>query len=153
MVERLPFSKIDQIGIVVKDMEKAVEYYQSLGIGPFKPLKNVVHIERVIRGKAANDVKNEVRVAQMGSVQLELVHTLEGESLQKEFLEARGEGVNHLGFFVDDLDKETVKMEEKGVKILSRSRYKGGGGAVYLDTAKIGGVILELIQWPSEQDG
>ena len=33
MVERLPFSKIDQVGIVVKDMEKAIEYYQSLGIG------------------------------------------------------------------------------------------------------------------------
>jgi methylmalonyl-CoA epimerase len=150
MVEKLPFSKIDQVGIVVKDMEKAIEYYESLGIGPFKQLKNVVHIERMIRGKPANDVKNEVRVAQMGSVQLELVHTIEGDSLQKEFLETRGEGVNHLGFYVDDLDKEIAKLEKKGVKVLSRSRYKGGGSAVYLDTTKIGGVILELIQWPSE---
>ena len=148
MVEKVLFSKIDQIGVVVRDMDKAIEYYQSLGIEPFEPLENVIHIERRIRGKLANDVKNKVRVAQMGQVQLELVQTVEGESLQKEFLESRGEGINHLGFFVDDIDKETAKLEGKGLRVLSRSRYQNGGGAVYFDTTKIGAVILEIIQWP-----
>ncbi len=35
MTEQLPFSKVDQIGVIVRDIDKAVEYYQSLGIGPF----------------------------------------------------------------------------------------------------------------------
>ena len=32
-------SRIHHIGIVVRDIEKAIEYYESLGIGPFEPLK------------------------------------------------------------------------------------------------------------------
>src|SRR4030067_2893711 len=35
--EQSPFSKVTQIGIVVRDMDKAVERLSSLGIGPFKP--------------------------------------------------------------------------------------------------------------------
>jgi 4-hydroxyphenylpyruvate dioxygenase-like putative hemolysin len=33
-----------------------------------------------------------------------------GESIQKEFLESKGEGVEHLGFFVDNLWEEVAKL-------------------------------------------
>lgn len=46
MTENSLFSKIDQIGIVVKDMDKAIEHYQSLGIGPFELLKMTPALER-----------------------------------------------------------------------------------------------------------
>lgn len=32
------FSEIKQVGVVVKDINKAVDYYSSLGIGPFRTL-------------------------------------------------------------------------------------------------------------------
>ena len=30
-----PFDTVHHVGVVVKDMERAVAYYQTLGIGPF----------------------------------------------------------------------------------------------------------------------
>ena len=146
-IEESPFSKVAQIGVIVRDMDKAIEYYQSLGIGPFEPLKTT-STDRKAYGKPAPDVKNLVRVTQMGQVQFELVQPVSGESVQKEFLEGRGEGINHLGFLVDDLDKEVAKLVEKGFKVTSSVKFVGGGGVAYLDTDRVGGVMFELIQWP-----
>ena len=147
---RSPFSKIDQVGVVVRDLKRAVEHYSSFGIGPFKPL-NVTRIERKVYGRPASDVRNISRMAQMGSVQFELIQPVFGESVQREFLESRGEGINHLGFFVDNVDREVARLEEKGFKVISSVKYAGGGEVAYLDTDKIGGVIFELIQWPSHE--
>ena len=38
MPDKSLFSKVDHIGVVVRDIDKAVEYYESLGIGPFEPV-------------------------------------------------------------------------------------------------------------------
>ncbi|HJX69823.1 MAG TPA: VOC family protein, partial [Dehalococcoidia bacterium] len=145
--EKLPFSRVDQIGVIVRDMDKAVEYYQSLGIGPFESM-GIAHTERRVYGKVVTDVKNVVRVARMGQVQLELVQPAEGKSIQREFLDRHGEGINHLGFFVDDVDKEMAKMIQRGFKVIASTRFVGGGGGAYFDTGRIGGVLLEVVQWP-----
>ena len=140
------------MGVIVRDMDKAIEHYSSLGIGPFESLRKLLPIERKVLGKPIDpdNFRLKVRVTQMGPVQLELIQPVAGESLWKEFLETKGEGINHLGFFVDDIDKEEAKLVEKGFKVLYSSRFQSGGGATYFDTGKVGGVILELIQWPSE---
>ena len=145
--EKLPFSKIDQVGVMVRDMDKALDYYQSLGIGPFEG-SDATAINRVVYGKPADDVKNLARMAKMGQVQFELLQPISGQSVQREFLDRHGEGINHLGFFVDDLDKEVAKLEKKGFKVISSGKYVDGGGFAYFDTDKVGGVLFELVQWP-----
>jgi methylmalonyl-CoA/ethylmalonyl-CoA epimerase len=145
--EKLPFSRVDQIGIIVRDMDKAIEYYQSLGIGPFESM-GITHTERRVYGKVVTDVKNVVRVAQMGQVQLELVQPVAGKSIQSEFLERHGEGINHLGVFVDDVDREMDKLVQRGFRVIANTRFAGGGGGAYFDTDRIGGVLLEVVQWP-----
>lgn len=149
--ERL-FSHIDQIGIIVKDIEKAMEYYSSFfGLGPFRPL-NVTSVDRKVYGKRVNDIKNLVRVARLGDLQFELIQPVSGESIQKEFLEKRGEGINHVGFFVKDLETEASRLTEKGFKPISTGRFTGGGGFAYFDTNQVGGVLFELVQWPPGED-
>ena len=149
MTEQSLFGKIDQIGVMVRDMDKAIEYYQSLGIGPFEPLKNVAIISREIYGKhiAPDSPKLKIRVAQMGPVQFELIEPGEGAYFWREFLDAKGEGINHLGFFVDDIDKAEAELAGKGCKLLYRSRFQNGGGAAYFDTDEVGGVLIEFVQW------
>ena len=149
MIGGLPFSKVDQIGIVVRNMAKAIEHYQSLGIGLFEPLKLDI-ATREMWGKPVtpDSMINKVSLATMDLVQYELIEPVFGNSLFSEFLETKGEGIHHLGFFVTDIDKEIVKLKEKGFKIIWRMRFKGGGGSVYFDTDRVGGIILEFIQWP-----
>ena len=148
--EKSPLSEIDHIGVVVGDMDKAIEHYQSLGIGPFERLKNVSLVQSKVLGKPIepDDIKLKARIARMGPVGYELIQPVAGESLWKEFLETKGEGINHMAFLVDDIDQGTAELEEKGFKVLWSTRFQNGGGAAYFDTAQVGGVILELVQWP-----
>ena len=156
MLEKSPFSKADriQIGIVVRDMDKAIEHYESLGMGPFKSLPGLVYKSRTINGQpmGPEDLKMKIRVANLGAIQIELMEPPSGEHgyLWREFLETRGEGINHLGFFVYDIDKETAKLEEKGLEVIASTRYQDAGGVSYFDTGNIGGVLLELLQVPPE---
>lgn len=142
----MPFSSIDQIGITVRDLDRAVKYYESLGIGPFKSLERITPVERIVRGKLVTDVKNKMMFARAGPIQLELIQPIEGDSIQKEFLETMGEGVNHFGFFVDDIEKETANLVKKGFKVVESVKFKEGGGVTHFDTDEVGGILFELIQ-------
>ena len=142
------FTKIDQIGVVVRDMDKAMEYYESLGTGPFEPFKHNDCVERSMWGRpiVLDSVKMKTMLAKMGPVELELIEPVEGESIWKEFLETKGEGIHHLCFFVDDIDKEEANLAGKGFTFLYRSRFTNGDGAVYIDSGKVGGLLIEFSQ-------
>ena len=148
------FSKFDHIGVIVRDMDKAIEHYQSLGIGPFEPPKPMDRIERKWLGKPLDltTIKTSIRIADIGSIRIELKQPIEGESLEKEFLETHGEGIDHIGFTVDDIDKAEAELVGKGLKLFYRARYRNGGGAAYFDTREIGGFWVEFLQWPAEQE-
>ena len=120
--------KLHHICIVVRDMDKAIEYYQSLDIAT---------IEREVT--VGNRLK--VRFVRIGATPLEFVQPLAEESNFKEFLESNGEGIHHICFVVDDIDKETAKLVEKGVSVTWSSETQTG-----FDTRKVGNLILELKQ-------
>lgn len=144
-----PFSTVCQIGVIVRDMDQAVRYYEALGIGPFESPKGPAPIvDRRVYGKPAPDVKNRISIAQVGGVQFELVQPLSGESVQKEFLENHGEGIDHLGFLVGDVEQEVAKLVEQGFRVISSGKTTSGGVFAYLDTDKVGGIVFELIQLP-----
>ena len=146
--------KFDHVGVVVRDMDKAVEYYQSLGIGTFEPEVTVdrhTYKDLKIYGKTPDPdtiPKTKIRFGQIGSLRLELMQPIEGESFHNEFLDSKGEGIEHIGFTVDDLDKETAKLVDKGVPIIMSGKIPaiGGLGIAHFDTRKVGNVIIELLQ-------
>lgn len=140
-------SRFHHIGVVVKNLEEAVKYYQALGIGPFEP-SNLVHIDRRIYGKPAPDVKLIAKGIALGPIGFELVQPVSGETPQKEFLESRGEGINHIAFIVDDIEEAISIMVEAGFKVVSSAKNEGGGGVAFFDTDKVGGVQIELEELP-----
>ena len=137
--------KLHHIGVVVKDLEKAIEHFTSLGIGPFEfPKPPSSRTKMQIWGKPP-DYKLKGGIAKVGQVKIELLQPIEGESQFSEFLEKRGEGVQHLGFVVDDIEEEVSKFTSKGVKVLTGGKWPGGG-FVHLETDDVGGIIIELMQ-------
>jgi len=145
-IKNSPFKAIGQIGVVVKDMDKVVDYYASLGIGPFgQPLQEMRHFE--YRGKPT-DARAKILITNLGNADIELIQPLEGPSIWQEFLERKGEGMHHIGFFVEDIDREEENLLKQGLKILQKGR-SDRGGYTYFDTDSIGGVIFELIQRPA----
>jgi len=148
--EKSPFSKLHHITIAVRDIEKVVQYYESIGIGPFRsfpPLRDFVKI----KGKDETAFfKYKVKEAQIGPVSLQLVQPPSDEkSSYGDFLEKRGEGVQHLGFVVDNIDKAEADLKKLGLRITETGRRADGSGFTYFDTDGVGGVTLEIRQNPS----
>ncbi len=144
--------RFHHVGVVVRDMDKAIEYYQSLGIFTFLPeimLDSSTFADYKVYGKTPSTVqKARIRFAEVGPCVFELISPIEGESIYKEFLNNKGEGIHHLGFRVDDLDGEVAKLRQKDIPILMSGRRPGGAGFTYFDTRKVGNAIIELAQAP-----
>lgn len=143
---RVKLPPVEQIGIVVKDMDRAIEYYTStFGWGPFS-IHEVGMEGAMLRGRPTT-AKIKVAFAQSGPVQLELIQPLEGENIYTEFLDGKGEGLHHLGFQVDDLDNILAELAKDGIEPVFHHSYPEVGiSFAYLNTDRIGGVMFELIE-------
>ncbi len=147
---RPPFSNLSHIGIVVRDIDAAVAYYQSIGLGPFKAPEGLPRmIGRKVRGKPIDvaSVKNKIMKGKIGDKEVEVVQPVTGQSPGMEFLQAKGEGINHLGFVVDNLDREVAELERKGLVVLFSVAFQNGGGAAFFDVGGKGDMLFELVQY------
>jgi methylmalonyl-CoA/ethylmalonyl-CoA epimerase len=136
--------KVMQVGVVVRDMDKAIKRLSSLGIGPFEPKSLPPDRKEWFRGKPM-DAKFNIQATRIGEIELELIQPVEGKSPHQEFLDSKGEGIQHVMFAVDDFDKEVARLTKKGAVELLRAKFPGGRGVAYLDL-NVGGIIIELIQ-------
>ena len=151
MVNNSPFSKLDHVGMVVKDLDTAVDHLKFLGLGPFKPFNRVDRLDTKLYGRSVDpdDVKLKIKLADIGGgVKVEVIQPL-GEGPWQDFLKGGGEGIHHLAFAVDDVSEQEAKLVQKGFAVLYSVRFEGGGAAVYLDASKLGGLVdvIELVKW------
>ncbi len=139
-----------QVGVVVKDLDQTVKFLTALGLGPFQ-IRTVDHPSATVHGKM---VSYQVRLAlsQQGPVQLELIEYRSGTTIQEEFLREKGEGIHHVLFKVGDLEATLEKFSRLGIEVLQKDRFVGGGGLAYMGTDKVGGIIMEVVQHPSDYD-
>lgn len=145
--EDSPFSTIAHISVVVRDIEKAVRFYEALGIGPFvSPVKHEFPT-RSYKGKELKSIL-VIKEAQIGPIVLQLVQHIKGDCVAKDFLDRKGEGVYHLGFLVENVNVEEKKILESGIKVLQRGRRNDNSGYAYFDTESNAGVVLEIKQHP-----
>lgn len=153
MAESL-MKSVDQVAVVVKDIDRAMErYVEELGIGPwsvytFSP--DWIQ-DMTFRGKEQG-YSMILALTQVGDVMYELIQPVQGPSSYEEFLNERGEGLHHLGYFVDDIDEAIKEMEGKGFSLLQSGRNfgtKGDGAYAYFETEGALGHIIEAIQMPA----
>ena len=136
---------VGQIGMVVKDIDKVIDFYSStFGIGPWV-VKEGEYRELKVRDKIYA-AKTKVAQAKFGPVELELFQVREGRLLQSEFLDKGREGLHHLGFFVNAEEKEqiTAELAKSGIEVV-QAATRGNSSYAFLDTEEIGGVFFELI--------
>ena len=140
------WSRTYQVGVVVRDIDRAVEFYERLGVGPFVEGPSAHTLERKIYGQDAPDVKVKGLITQMGPIEFELLQPVAGGGIQAEFLEKHGEGVVHLCAHTDDLDRDVADLTGLGYRVISSGLLDDGGKFAYFDTREVGGLVLELFQ-------
>ena len=141
--------KFTQVGVVVRDVERVAERLAFLGIGPFQEMKLPPDRQELFRGEPAL-ADARIMGAALGGIQLELIQPLATKSPHREFLEAKGEGIQHIMVVVDDIEKEIRRLTDKGCTVLLDIRMPGGLHGAYIDL-HAGGIILEMFQKRSNQ--
>ena len=149
-IRGMNFPKLNQIGVLVKDISKSAAYYSKLlGIGPWFRSKTVRH-DLVFRDKPiALDL--DLVIAFRGGMEYELIQVRGGdECIYSEMLRKNGGGIHHLWTVVWDFDGKLAKIREAGINVLQSGTITTKGAAVtkyaYLDTVAQCGIITELIE-------
>jgi hypothetical protein len=146
---------IDPVAVVVRDLDRAMERYTNeLGIGPWAVYTFSPDWVRdmTFRGKEQGYAM-KLALCNVGPVMYELIEPVQGPNSYEEFLNEHGEGLHHLGYFVQDIDAEISNMESKGYSLLQSGRRFGtndDGAYAYFDTERDFGCILEALQMPEQ---
>jgi methylmalonyl-CoA epimerase len=131
-------TKIEHIGIVVRDLDDSLKKFTSL-LG----LK-VKEVEEV------NVEGNSVKVAflPIGAVNIELVTTTAQTGLVADFLREKGEGVHHIAVEVEDIYSEFEKLRSQGVEFVWGKIINGSRGTkvAVIEQKELNGVYIELVQ-------
>jgi methylmalonyl-CoA/ethylmalonyl-CoA epimerase len=139
----------DQIGIVVKDTDRAIEFFSSaFGWGPFKI--HVVDDDGFTFHGEKGRARLKLAMAQIGRLEIELIEVLEGETVHSEFLREKGEGIHHIRFRVHDIDAEISRLEKYGLESVYYHMVPGRTGYdvafAYMSTENTSGVMIELLE-------
>jgi methylmalonyl-CoA epimerase len=127
--------RVDHIGILVSNIDEAIRLYQDcfgLEVDRIETLP-----ERGV--KAA--------VLSLGQdTNLELLEPLPNSNMANA-LEKRGEGLHHITFEVDDVDKEISRLSERGIELIDKKARPGLEGMVaFVHPKSLRGVLVELCQ-------
>jgi len=144
----LKLEKFDQIGIVVKDIEKATLYFGYLL--KFQSKLNVVEQSSTVNYKGKEVVFKMKKIMQnFGGKQFEIVEVVEssGEHLYLDFIKEGNEGLHHLGVYTKNAEELITEFKLKYNVDIVQTGKAGKVNFYYLDTRKLIGFYLELISF------
>jgi len=131
-------SKIDHIGIAVANLDETVKFYsEMLGM---KVEKTETH--------AGQKVK--VAFLPVGDTELELLESTDPEGAIAKFIKSKGEGIQHIAFRTENIEKAILELKEKGMRFIDEKPRIGAGNTkvVFLHPKNTYGVLVELVQQP-----
>ena len=129
-------SKIEHIGIAVKDLDSAeVLYEKLLGIAPYK--REEVASENVITS-----------FFECGPNKIELLMATNDQSAIHKYIEKKGEGIHHIAFAVVDIHAEMERLRCEGFTLLNETPKRGADNKwiCFVHPKSANGVLIELCQ-------
>ena len=128
--------KIEHIGIAVNDLEKSNELFAKL-LG-----KPHYKVEKVESESVATSF------FQIGESKIELLQGTNEESAIAKYLEKKGEGIHHLAFSVEDIEKEVERLKSEGFLAISDKPKRGADNKLvfFFHPKATNGVLIELCQ-------
>lgn len=150
-----PLTRIDQVAVVVRDLDAAINrYWKIMGIAPWRIYTyEPPGVQMTFRG-GPGEYRMRLALAQVGDLTLELIQPLSEKNIYAEHLERKGEGLHHVGVNVTSLDKAVAEAASRGFSVIQSGHgfgQRGDGGYAYLDTDGQLGMIIELIERPLER--
>lgn len=137
-----------QVAFVTEDADSTAAWFAELIGEPipdahFTPSYEVSGAQ--FKGEPAPDSGCKQIVFNWNGLIVEFIEPIGGDSTWREWLERRGPGVHHLGFFIDDIAVARTNLEQAGFPAVQHGDWETGKYA-YMDTEKRLGAYVELLQ-------
>ena len=133
-------SHIEHLGIAVNSLEEAIPFFEK-----------VLELECYAVEEVA-DQKVKTAFFKVGQTKIELLESTDSEGTIAKFIEKRGQGVHHVAFAVEGLEKELEFVAEQGVKLIDKTPRKGAEGLniAFLHPKSTCGILMELCENPNK---
>lgn len=134
--ENMLVTRVDHIGVAVNSIDEAAKLYTDI-------LGLKMHgVEEVAEQK--------VRVAfiPVGDSEIELIESTSPDGPVAKFIEAKGEGIQHIALRVKDIEKALEECKAAGLRLIDEKPRKGAGGAkiAFVHPKVTNGVLLEICE-------
>jgi methylmalonyl-CoA/ethylmalonyl-CoA epimerase len=126
--------KIDHIGIAAKSIEQVTPFWNSiLGL----PIEGKETVE---------EQKATTAFLPVGESEVEILESTSPDGAIAKFIEARGEGIQHIALRVENIEEALKELKEKGIRLIDEKPRRGAGGAkiAFIHPKSTNGVLLEL---------
>ncbi len=147
-------SSLHQVAFVVRDLEAAQNFFnKAMGVARFYLFDNFSEqvTDKRLRGRPVEQ-KVRLSIAYSADTQIELIQHISGETCYKEFLDRRGEGLHHLGFFLYErakYDRALQALGGSGYEQLMSGKL-GESEYTYFDTEAAIGSVMEIVYLSAE---
>ena len=132
----MKIKNIDHIGIAVKSIEQAGKFYTEILGLKIQDIENVA------------DQKVNVAFLPITDSELELLESTEPDGPVSKYIDAKGEGVQHIAFRVENIEEALEELKSKGVRLIDQTPRNGAGGAkiAFIHPKETNGVLVEICE-------
>src|SRR5690242_2925133 len=133
------FGRIDHIGVAVEDLDAAMELYKA-GFEMRLAHRETVESQGV-----------EAVLLDVGEGHVELLRPLGEETPVGKFIAAKGPGLHHVAYAVEDIDATLKRLDATGLRLIDREPRVGirGSRVAFLHPRSTGSVLTEIVE-PAE---
>lgn len=128
--------KIEHIGIAVRQLAVSVPLFEKL-------LNKPCYKTETVESEQVNTA-----FFSQGETKIELLESINPTGVIARFIEKRGEGLHHIAFEVDNIEKEMARLKEDGFLLLNENPKRGADNkwVCFLDPRTTNGILVELCQ-------
>lgn len=133
--------KIDHLGIAVKSIEAGKQFWTNVLGLQFGGVETV------------SEQKVTTAFFPVGESEVELLESTAADGPIANYIEKRGEGIQHIAFRVENIEAALDELKAKGVRLIDEKPRVGAGGAkiAFLHPKSTNGVLVELCQRDDHQ--
>ena len=126
--------KIAHIGVAVKNIEEAEKFYWEV-------LSLKTHHREQSR-------ENKSAFIPVGDTAVELLQSQAPDGVIAKFIEKKGEGIHHIAYQVDNIEKALEDLKAKGVSLIDEKPRRGAHNSrvAFLHPKSTYGVLIELVE-------
>lgn len=128
--------KIEHIGIAVKSFKTSIPMYEKL-------LNTKCYKIESVESEKVNTA-----FFKTGESKIELLEGISEDSVINKFIEKKGEGMHHIAFAVEDINKEMERLKAEGFKLINDSPKKGADNKLvcFIHPRECNSVLIEIVQ-------